>query len=179
MSHLTSTQTLECHPLPLHRPWNVTPYLYTDPGMSHQLDHHTHSFRSSQQHYLIHQQLWQQMTALHQKLNLISAEHLFPVPDYYNQHPLFLLTLTTSSNRFQPSTEFQIRLLLQSSTPPRVLATLQSTWQKSYSQSFLLKSVSIGFILAMPMVTRRTTKINWIHHVFSLWKSMSDTSSQK
>ena len=25
MSHLTSTQTLECHPLPLHRPWNVTP----------------------------------------------------------------------------------------------------------------------------------------------------------
>ena len=129
MSHLTSTQTLECHTLPLHRPWNVTPYLYTDPGMSHhqhQLDHHTHSFHSSQQHYLVHQQLWQQMAALHQKLNLISAEHLFPVPDY-NQHPLFLLTLTTSSNTFQPSTEFQVQLLLQSSTPPRVLATLQST----------------------------------------------------
>jgi len=157
---------------------SITPsplYLYTDPGMSHhqhQLDHHTHSFRSSQQHYLVPQQLRQQMTALHQKLNLISTEHLFPVPDY-NQHPLFSLTLTTSSNTFQPSTTFQVRLLLQSSTPPRVLATLQNTWQKSYPQSFLLKSVSVGFILTM--VTRRTTTINWFHHVFSLWKSLCHT----
>jgi hypothetical protein len=29
------------------------------------------------------------------------------------------------------------------------------------------------------MVTRGTTKINWIHHVSSLWKSMPHTSSQK
>ena len=105
-------QTASRPPLPLHRPWNVTLSTPTRPSHSVSIPANntiwfTNNSGNKWQHY-------------------ISAEHLFPVPDY-NQHPLFLLTLTTSSNTFQPSTEFQVQLLLQSSTPPRVLATLQST----------------------------------------------------
>ena len=44
----------------------------------HQLDHHTHSFRSSQQYYLVHQELRQQMAALHQRRASFSSTRLQP-----------------------------------------------------------------------------------------------------
>ena len=153
------------------------PYLYTDPGMSHhqhQLDHHT-QFPFQPTALFISPTTLATNDSTTPETQPNQRRAFFPVPDY-NQHPLFV----DLDNKFQ---HIPAQHRISGST---LVAEFNSfagpgNFAKHLTeqlfQSFLLKSVSVGFILTM--VTRGTTKINWIHHVSSLWKSMPHTSSQK
>ena len=157
-------QTASRPPLPLHRPWNVTPSTPTRPP-------HSVSVPASSTIYFTNNpgNKWQHYTRNSTKSapSIFSSTRLQPLfVDLDNkfqhipaQHRISGSTRVAEFNSFAGPGNFAKHLT------------------ELLFQSFLLKSISVGFILTM--VTRGTTKINWIHHVFSLWKSMPHTYSQK